>query len=66
MEPSEFKISVESYDEKTTENYRNCDVVLYSPRNKPSKSVTVGSGSFTVLKDSASPKRVIKMSINIF
>ena len=29
MKPSEFKISnsVESYDEKTTENYRNCYVV---------------------------------------
>ena len=29
MEPSEFKISisVESYDEKTAENYRNCYVV---------------------------------------
>ena len=30
MEPSEFKISVlvESYDEKTAENFRNCDLVV--------------------------------------
>ena len=28
MEPSEFKsfVSIESYDEKTTENYQNCNV----------------------------------------
>ena len=76
MRSSELKISipVESYDEKTTENYRYCYIaekriisklskiwmpniiaeiedmkisrsyLLYFPRNKPSESVTIGSG----------------------
>ena len=30
---------------------------LYFPRYKPSKSITVESGQFTVLNDSASPKK---------
>ena len=89
MEPSEFKISisVESYDGKTAENYRNCYVVemlivfkrflillaqigelnkdcvkmsspylIYFMKNKPSNSVTVGSGRSIVLNDPASLK----------
>ena len=103
MKPSESKISLslESYDEKTAENYRNCYVaeecigfklwkisikkillaqigdfnrycinislpyILYSLRNKPSKSVSVGSGRFIFLNDLASPKRVIKIYYDI-
>ena len=35
MEPSDFKISisVESYDEKTAENYRNCNVAENNFKN---------------------------------
>ena len=78
MKPSEYKnsISIESYDEKAAENYRNCyfakkplsfliaqiedlykdwvkishSYLLYFPRNKPSKSVTVGTDWFIVEK----------------
>ena len=101
MKPSELDIliSVESYDEKTNGNYRDCYVVekcifsklskisipnfnstnwrleltwiwrlylLYFPRNRPSKSVTIGQGRFIVLNDSASPKRVVKIHFNFF
>ena len=38
--------------------------LLLFPRNKPSKSVTVGSDRFIVLNDSASPKMVMKMYFN--
>ena len=63
MKPSELKtsISFESYDGKTAENYRNDlneDCVKISGlhlisflRNKPSKSVTVGSGRSIVSKE---------------
>ena len=38
----------------------------YFPRNKSSKSFTVGPGQFTVLNDSASAKMIIKMDFNFF
>ena len=40
--------------------------LLYFLRNKPLKSVTVGSGRSIILKDSARPKIVIKIYFNVF
>ena len=36
------------------------------PRNKPSKSVTVWSGRFIILNDSAGPKMVIHLYLTFF
>ena len=40
--------------------------LLDFPRNKLSKSVTVGSDRFIVLNDSTSPKMIIKIYFNFF
>ena len=40
--------------------------LLYFSRNKPSKSVTVGSSRFIVLNDSARPKIVIQIYLHFF
>ena len=66
MKPSEFKISisVETYDEKTAENYRNGYVAVEALRSGWIRSCRVGS--FIVLNDSVSPKMVIKMYFNFF
>ena len=40
--------------------------LIYFLRKKPSKSVTVGSGLFIVLSDSASPEMIIKLYFNFF
>ena len=42
-----------------------CPYLLYFPRNKASKSVTVGSGRFIVLNNSASPK-MVEIYFNFF
>ena len=40
--------------------------LLLFTKNKPSKSVTVGSGWFIILNNSAIPKMVIKMFLDLF
>ena len=40
--------------------------LLYLPRNKPSKSITVWPGLFILLNDSICPKMVIKVYFNFF
>ena len=79
MTPSDFKIfiSVESFNEKTTETYGYCYVtenrvfsklsrpnLLCFPENKPTKSVAFESGQarpFHRSKYLTSPKMVIKI-----
>ena len=53
MKPSEFKNSIS--------NEISRPHLLYFPGNKPSKSVTIETGRFIVLNDSASLRMVVKI-----
>ena len=53
------RFKIEDLNEDHVQSSHPC--ILHFPRNKLSKSVTVGSGRFIILNDSASHKIVIEI-----